>query len=382
MSDRFTIDGSDALEQHLAQLCDEVLAGVREIIPPRRLEALLLGGGYGRGEGGVLATAEGDRPYNDLEFYVFVRGNTWLNDRRFALPLQWLAERLAPGVGVEIEFKVTSLARMRRSSITMFTYDLMMGHRCLMGSELLLAGSEHHCLASKIPLAEATRLLMNRCSGLLFARERLLRDRFTFEDADFVGRNLAKAQLGLGDSVLAALGQYHWNCRKRHQRLEKLTIDEAAPWLEAVQQHHTVALAFKLHPRRSMGGPDTFTALHEELTKLSLEVWLWLESKRLGQRFASGRHYAESAENKCPDEPGWHNLLASAQALGFRAALMDRGLRYPRERLLRALALLLWEPAALSDPSLRRRVQRDLRSTAPDIHGLTAAYLQLWRRFN
>src|SRR5215510_5259112 len=99
MSERFTIDGSDTLEQHLARVCDEVLAGVREIVPPRRLEAVLLGGGYGRGEGGVLVTPAGHRPYNDLEFYVFVRGKTWWNERRFGIPLHWLAERLATDAG-------------------------------------------------------------------------------------------------------------------------------------------------------------------------------------------------------------------------------------------------------------------------------------------
>src|SRR5688572_7629618 len=72
---RFTIDGSPALEQHLALTCAKIAAGIRGLIPPGRLEAVLLGGGYGRGEGGVLQTPMGARPYNDLEFYVCLRGN-------------------------------------------------------------------------------------------------------------------------------------------------------------------------------------------------------------------------------------------------------------------------------------------------------------------
>jgi len=382
MSERFTIDGSDSLEQHLAKVSDEVLAGVREIVPRGRLEAVLLGGGYGRGEGGVLVTPAGHRPYNDLEFYVFVRGNARWNERRFGSPLHWLAERLAPAADVEIEFKIASLSKMRRRPVTMFSYDLMMGHRCLMGSEIVLAGGEHHCLGSRIPLAEATRLLMNRSSGLLFARERLVRERFTAEDADFVGRNLAKAQLGWGDAVLAALGQYHWSCRKRHQRLERLAIDEDLPWLEAVQQHHTAGLEFKLHPQRSAGPPQTFMNLHEQLTKLGLEVWLWLEGKRLGRPFTSARAYAEDPANKCPEEPLWHNILATMQALGLTAALFGGGFRYPRERLLRALSLLLWEAGTLANPALLHRLHGELRTKATDFPGLVGAYLQLWRRFN
>jgi hypothetical protein len=63
---RFTLDGDEALERHLAHTCARVLSGIRGLIPPRRLEAVLLGGGYGRGEGGVLRGPGGDRPYNDL----------------------------------------------------------------------------------------------------------------------------------------------------------------------------------------------------------------------------------------------------------------------------------------------------------------------------
>src|SRR5882762_1805177 len=74
-SARFTIDGSEALEAQLANICGEVAARVQSVIPAAKLEAVVLGGGYGRGEGGVLRTVRGDQPYNDIEFYVFLRGS-------------------------------------------------------------------------------------------------------------------------------------------------------------------------------------------------------------------------------------------------------------------------------------------------------------------
>src|SRR4051812_47179309 len=80
---RFTIDGDETLERHLARACAQVLSGVRGLIPAGKLEALLLGGGYGRGEGGVLRTPEGERPYNDLEFYVAIAGNRHVNELRY-----------------------------------------------------------------------------------------------------------------------------------------------------------------------------------------------------------------------------------------------------------------------------------------------------------
>ena len=59
---RFTLDGSDQLESHLAKVCHQVLEQIRLIIGDRMLEALVLGGGYGRGQGGVVKSPAGDSP--------------------------------------------------------------------------------------------------------------------------------------------------------------------------------------------------------------------------------------------------------------------------------------------------------------------------------
>ena len=122
---RFTLDGSDALESKLAQICRKVLEAVQALIPSTVLEALVLGGGYGRGQGGVLKTNSGDQPYNDLEFYVFIRGNVLLNERRYRGALQALGGRHSQEANLHIEFKVYSVEKLRRGAISMFTYDLV-----------------------------------------------------------------------------------------------------------------------------------------------------------------------------------------------------------------------------------------------------------------
>src|SRR5438105_13305058 len=80
---RFTLDGSDELEALLRQLCTHISERVARLVPEGKLEALVLGGGYGRGEGGVLTTDAGERPYNDLEFYIFLRGERLLNQKKY-----------------------------------------------------------------------------------------------------------------------------------------------------------------------------------------------------------------------------------------------------------------------------------------------------------
>src|SRR5439155_16556693 len=135
---RSTIDGSAELEEGIAELCADTRAAVEAVIPNAMLEGILLGGGYGRGEGGVLQTANGERPYNDLEFYVFLKGSALVSERKFQPLLHEQAHRLSQEAGIEIELRATSFRKLRRSPANMFYYDLVMGHRWILGEESLL----------------------------------------------------------------------------------------------------------------------------------------------------------------------------------------------------------------------------------------------------
>jgi hypothetical protein len=379
---RFTVDGGRELETHLARTCGKIAAGVRGLLPRGKLEALLLGGGYGRGEGGVLRSAEGDRPYNDLEFYVFLRGNRHLNERRFGRALHVLGEILTPQAGVEVEFKIAALEELRRAPASMFSYDLVVGHRRLLGDERALAGCAHHREPRDIPLVEATRLLMNRCTGLLLAKERLARPEFTRADADFVARNIAKAELALGDATLAAHGLYHWSARERQQRLTTFAPGAGLAAPEELVRLHARGVEFKLHPTRSAASREELRALHASVAAAALPVWLAIESQRLGHAFRSARDYAHDAANKCPDERATRNIFVNAKTLGLQPMLEARAGRHPRERVLRTLPLLLWDEAALHAREELAFIQRELHSAAADLAGLVRDYRELWQQVN
>jgi hypothetical protein len=374
---RFTMNGSDALEHHLRNACKAVSAGIGRIIPEHNLAGVALGGGYGRGEGGVLETPAGDQLYNDLEFYVFVRGHPWLSERRYAKALHELSAELLRGAGVELEFKITSPAKLRRSAPNLFYHDLIMGHRWLLGDDSLFAGCEHHRDAEHIPLSEATRLLMNRCSGLLFAREKLEQERFSAEDADFVCRNVAKTELALGDGVLIAFGKYHWSCLERGRRLSDLASTEDLPWIEGVREHHAAGVEFKLRPYRSSLSREALQEHFYEASSLALGAWLWLENRRLGCEFRTAADYASSRINKWPGTSCWRNRLANVSVFGPRALLLPWYRRHPRERILNALVFLLWVRVEGSR-EFPWEVQRELLWSEPA--AIIPAYRERWSR--
>jgi hypothetical protein len=370
---RYTVDGEDTLEEHLGHCCELVKASVIETLPVDRIAGLLLGGGYGRGEGGVLRSSHGEEPYNDLEFYIFVRGNRRLFEGRYREQLTQLSHNLSAVVHLEVEFKVLTFQELNRLPISMFFYDMVAGHKWLIGDDNLLVGCRHHRAAHLLPLSEATRLLMNRCSGLLFAHEHLATQPFGPENADFVRRNISKAQLALGDAVLAAFGRYHWSCRERHERLKRFTV--ALPWRRELLQLHRQGVDFKLHPFRSTESHARLASDLNDITRCACEVWLWLESRRLHQSFISTRHYATNALPKWPEACPLRNVLHNLKV--FRRPVSG-ALRHPRERVLESLALLLWEPVALTDSAMRAFLSRNLAKHVGDRGSAVARYRDIW----
>lgn len=375
---RFTLDGSEALEQRLEYLCHRVCRAVLNLAGTSKLEALVLGGGYGRGQGGVLQTSEGEAPYNDLEFYVFLRGNHWDNLRRFRPLFQQLEADLSPEAGLHVEFKVDSLSKLKHGPVSIFTYDLVTGHRLIWGKDSVFDGCQRHAEAANIPASEATRLLLNRCSGLLMAKELLRKSSLTPQECDFAGRNLAKARLALGDALLALVGRYDWDCLERARRLRAFHHPGLEQLLPRVVEHHSVGVRFKLHPWREQKELEQFRAEHSELTGLALEEWLWIENQRLAGSFADFGQYSRSAVDKCATTGFWRNLALNVRIFGPGAVLDPNARRYPRQRLLNTLPLLLKDGTGTNDSKTKRHLQSQLRTDAQDWPGLVAAYKRLW----
>ena len=379
---RYTLDGDDELELQLDKTCARITSGVRGLIPALKLEAVLLGGGYGRGEGGVLSGRSGDRPYNDLECFVAIRGHRHVNEFRYHRRLDVLGEILTHLADVEVEFKITSLSEMASRPPGMFLYDLASGHRLLWSNPTAdpEASLASHRNPGDILQEDATRLLMNRCSGLLFASALLAKGPFTPSVADFVGRNIAKAQLAFGDALLAANGRYHWSCRERHRRLADLAQAKHSPWLDGVLRHHAVGLEFKLRPQTVALSHGEPIARHSEVTAFALKCWLWLETRRLGRVFPTAKAYADDHGNKCPGTSPFQNVVLNLRADVLRLHAVARPWRHPRQRVLESLALLLWEPGSTDDPIQRRRIRARLAIHGSGTVDWVTAYRALWAR--
>lgn len=321
-------------DRRLASLLDAYLGWLAEdsaSVPG--LRALMLGGGYGRGEGGVFTAAPGvgSELFNDLEFYLFAESSPR------ALMNRWVHEG-EQRVGLEIEIKAMAPSRFAQARPSMFFYDLLNGHVHVAGDASWVASLPADLSrAEAIPPDEAGRLLVNRGMSLLRCL-RWARGELPLPDG-FCARITGKLKLALADAALCSEGRYHWSCRERNKRLS--AVAEAPPDWDRMVAWHGEGVEFKLHPHRRDGEPgDQWTAL-DDLRRTWLSTFLWVESRRLGENFRTAEDYGNFRGKLFPAEKPWSNMLRRMRDLRRPQrtpfALGD----HPRAAIWRSLALLL-----------------------------------------
>jgi hypothetical protein len=343
-------------EPALAARLDAFLAGLGERLgaspAATATVALVLSGGYGRGEGGVFRGPTGEAAlYNDLEFYLLLRDGADETAAR-----QWCEHEERAGtalLGIDVEFKRLPLGALRMAEPSMFYYDLLQGHQLVWGDAGWRDQVPPALMQTElIPLHEATRLLFNRGSGLFFSRCALAKADGRVHDG-FVERNHAKVRLALGDAVLAANGRHHHFARERNTCVHGPLTRTPPGWAKLVAWHDE-GLAFKLRPRHVQLGRAAMQAAQDELAAAWLRTFLWLEGLRLAREFADARAYAAYGGRLFPETSRLRNLALRLRDRRSRGGVLPAYPDYPRGALQRALVLAV-DPAVEPDATALAR---------------------------
>jgi len=291
---------------------------------------LVLGGGYGRGEGGVMTFSPTPAFSNDLDYFLFHETPASSELIKWAREIERAESAL---LDIDVEIKTMKPSGIGDPTGSMMFSDLVAGHIPVAGDASFLKAMAGTLDFSKIGSTEATRLLWNRGSGLFFSRCRIPDQR----EMGFVIRNHAKVKLALGDSWLCLNGLYTPQCRERGRRLSASQLPDSLSWLV---HWHEEGVNFKFRP---FAGGITWKELAEEseaLIKAWGEVFLLAESARLGKAFPDFSVYLKACR-LMPEHPLFKNLVISARDLLKRGACLRPLGDYPRASLMRALPCLL-----------------------------------------
>ncbi len=353
----YAIGASDAFNARMDQTLEEFTAEVKAAMGTN-LVALLLGGGYGRGEGGLVRLEGKELPYNDLDFTLIVADKAGVPHGR----LGEISKKYHGRIGIHVDFsRPLTLEDVRNWPTWLMWHDLLQGHMVFAGSPSVLADNAPASLREPLPPIEAPRLLLNRGAGVLWSM-RLLAGLEGEEDADFIRRNYFKCVLAMGDALLIA----HQAYRARYFGRDKLLADlEAAN--EQVRQLgvgeiYGEALRFKFSPSDvSAASPDR--ARMDELARLWGRVFLHVEIIRAARPWENLTQYVNDDGCREPElstPSRWLRNLVHNVRFGVFSV------RYPREQLYRQLPVLL----GLTDEK------------TPDWNFHGGVFLKVWKKFN
>ena len=252
---RFVAGDAPELDRALADALAAIGAEIAAMRVPS-LAGVVLGGGYGRGEGGArgefkvqspkfeVESSKADgacRLSNDLDFFAITKeGATDADAAAVATALEPLSRRWSEKLGIDVDFTGRTPWRLRHDQERLMVQELVHGYVDVAGAtgESLFAGIARR-EPSDLPWMEAARLLMNRGMGLLLAAEKLqsvVDGRHPTADCrlsnvhSFVNRNINKCILGAGDARLIANRRYRWRAPERAEALRDQMYRNAVAW--------------------------------------------------------------------------------------------------------------------------------------------------------
>jgi hypothetical protein len=306
------------------------------------LRALLLVGGYARGEGGVVLRDGKPAPYNDYDLVAVVSGG----GGRLRSILRDEASAWTERLGVDVDVWPISQDQLGRVPRTLFWLDVAMGGVLVVHGDPGVIGRLRPPAPREVPLEECARLLANRAVGIALSNL----EHSTSEEAalgpglsaaDRRARHGHKAVLACGDARLLAADHYAGSVSARLRSLEGLESSPAVGG--ALVCAYRDASRFRERPDLWSPGHEGLDRWYSDTSALVSKQHLSFESWRvgtprdpLGYAVWRGRIFAA-----LPDAP-WGSTVAAVRAAAAGAAPLRPWVGHPRERLARVAVALAY----------------------------------------
>ncbi|MDD5014029.1 MAG: hypothetical protein PHW73_02860 [Atribacterota bacterium] len=176
-------------------------------------DAVILCGGYGRGEGGWFIEEGALKPYNDYDLLLVLEEKISNNE------LQLLRKRLATKIGIRwVDITQKTPQELKKLGLSIFNYDLKYASKVIDGDDSILKLISNFN-ASKLPLKEGEILFFTRLWALVGSfDERGFKVQHSLDDSRFFYSQMAKAILAVVDVLLLMKNKYHLSYKEKIKR--------------------------------------------------------------------------------------------------------------------------------------------------------------------
>ncbi|MBC8206569.1 MAG: hypothetical protein ISR85_01915 [Kiritimatiellales bacterium] len=367
---KYSVKGSPAfdalIDRHMQRIADEVWTSSYS----KHWKALVLLGGYGRGEGTPLIGRNGqEMPFNDYDLVV-------VTDRIDPLilgALKHLEQRLTAELGLPVDLCPYLKKNLPKCEFSLLNYEMKYGHMVIRGDEKIL-GRMPDYPHDQIPLSEGTRLLMNRGKLLLDIKRRMtVGAPLTPEERRRFIKFIFKANLAFGDCALLLRDAYDISYTVKKERIKHLGLDGLND-ARGVISAYLRAVDFKEYGDSQPLETANIHIWLDEALRHFQDVFLWYERRGLNRKFRNIKTYARAFPHLGNEGSALKNAAHNLKTFGFGA--FPHLFVHPRIRLYPAIALLLNDH---TDPADVRWL---LCSKQGTFDGLCDDFVKLQQRFS
>ena len=344
----YSVTAEPDLEKKVdADLCliqGEILAAMG-----RQVVSIILTGGYGRGEGGIVWRDEKCYPVNDYDLVVIVRDMPLPVFLLYRSKLQHLSESLTRQLELGIDLALIQLNRLAIMSPNIFWFETQNEHRVMWGAEHVLKNIPRW-KASELPLSEGTRLLLNRGAMLLVAKDLLGQTSIIkAHERQVIYTAAWKAVLSWGDCLLLKDGKYEHRYKKRDMLLRGIVSFGDMPIGQKLSSLYSKALHYKFYQEHLGSSFVEMSEWMDEIIQQHERVFRWFEENRLGTKIKDWKEYAQRFP-KLPFPDSFpsrtKNIVRNVWLGGWPK--MQESLKWvmadQQERLLSCFPILLFHP--------------------------------------
>jgi predicted nucleotidyltransferase len=362
---RYSIKGSAEFDARIDADMKRIAEAVQTSDFSEHWKALVLLGGYGRGEGSPLITSNGsEQPFNDYDLIVVTnRLNPKIRNE-----LRVLEKRLTDEIGLPVDLYPYLEKRLPTCEFSLLNYEMKYGHRVIWGNKQILDAMPNYP-HNAIPLSEGTRLLMNRGKLLLDTKLRLAQpEPLNEEERQRLLKFMFKADLAYGDCALLATENYDISYSVKKTRIGEIKLPNGTT------RAYLDAITFKEWTDfRSLEGINLQQRFQETVARFE-QMLLWFESRRLNKPFQNPKEYADLFPGLGNEGSSLKNALHNLQA--FHTKALPHLFVHPRLRLYATIPLLLQDPPNCTDAA------QLLASPGKDFEACCKTFYTLQQRFS
>jgi hypothetical protein len=217
---KLTIKGSSDFELKLSQVLENIALDVELLINKDLYEAIILIGGYGRGEGGVVLINGEEFPHNNFDFLVISNEISQKDKAYLSEKCQIIFDMHTKPLGILVEFSVISSLKLKNCEPLVITYDMKYGHKLICGNAISLVKNKNFELQN-IPSWDIRNLIVNRGTLLIINDLMLKKDNLDKKNKKIIIKHWIKAIIGYGDALLFYLGDYNYSYVEKQKRMKE-----------------------------------------------------------------------------------------------------------------------------------------------------------------